>query len=603
MLEGPASLEDHWLSIFRELGEPEAILACTFTFHAGFFAELLTRFAEASCEGGTSMGRPFTHLPVDIVCDRSRYNGHTVGFNVTLWPAARRLFHPKFLIVLFRDEVVWSDGSLNLTPAGWHRNREIAMLHRPRSRTLPGQLRELLVALVGVAAAHHIVEATTNQRARDLPGTFLTTLDAPIGPRFLAASPKYAEEVHLVAPFFEKDESNDVAVDDRWLRELARRYPSARFHVYLPQLEAEPLRVQGRREMFELLESQLTHPLALHPVAPAPGPLHGKIACVVHTPRRIQRAHLLVGSPNMTRAALMAPVSRGNVEAAWILDKRWKDARRLFRSLGAKACSIDDVEFVEPSMDRVDTWMPLRRATYNPFKATLRVEWKDSADARNTVVRYAGRPIAVASGSCVDFKLVDGIGWLVTRKRSGGVADGCCPIEIPVELLPGCKGDVMHRSPEEWLKMLGAVSSDGVELGSHDRTKPSKTQVDPTRGFEWSERVRDLSARMRYFEAALGDETLTVVEGEWLRKLFDQIFDSHDPKDVVHPQEGVWRVWARLELWQAAEHLATDSATRTDRCLWQERAVRLRRRLGVSSLSPILRSQMRVAIKALRGLT
>jgi hypothetical protein len=603
LVEGPSSLEDRWLSIFGELGEPEALLACTFTFHADFFAHLLARFAEAACESGAAGGRSFTHLPVDVVCDRSRYSGHRIGFNVSLWPNAARLFHPKLLIALFRHEAVWSDGSLNLTPAGWHRNREIALLHRPRSRSLPHQLRDLLAALPRVAAARHILDGTRDQRAVDLPGTYLTSLDAPIGPRFMSAAPKHAEEVHLVAPFFEKDESREAALDDHCLRLLARRYPDARFHVYLPQLEAEPLRVQGQREMFERLESRLKHRLSLHPVPPAPGPLHGKVACVVHTPRRIQRAHMLVGSPNMTRAALTAPVSRGNVESGWIFDENWKHTRRLFRSLSSKACSIDDAEFVEPAMKRVEAWMPLRHASYDPLARTLRVEWKDPADASRTVLRYATRPLFLERGACREFDLVESVGWIVTRKRGGGAPDGCCPIEVPVELLPACHGGAPQRSPQDWLKLLGAVSSGGVEAGARDTTRQPAAPLDPTRGFEWSDRVRDLSARMRYFEAVLTDQALTAVEKEWLHKLVHHIHDSHDPKGVGLPDEAVWRVWVRLELWQAAERLATGSPTKTDRGLWRECASRMQRRLGVSSLSPVLRSQMRVMIKALRGLS
>ena len=217
LLERPASLEDRWLGVFQDLGNPEALLACTFTFHADFFADLLARFAEASCESGVSGGRSFTHLPVDVVCDRAHYNGHRVGFNVTLWPNSARLFHPKLFIALFRDQVVWSDGSLNLTLAGWHRNREMAMLHRPRLSTLPSQLRELLKALPGVAAAQRILDATSNQPAENLPGRYLTSLYAPIGPPFISAAPRYAEEVHLVAPFFERDESKEAALDDHWL--------------------------------------------------------------------------------------------------------------------------------------------------------------------------------------------------------------------------------------------------------------------------------------------------------------------------------------------------------------------------------------------------
>lgn len=76
-------------------------------------------------------------------------------------------------------------------------------------------------------------------------------------------APKHADEVHLVAPFFEKDESSEAALDDHWARLLAQRHPDARFDVYLPPLEVEPLRVQGLREMFERLESELDHRLSI----------------------------------------------------------------------------------------------------------------------------------------------------------------------------------------------------------------------------------------------------------------------------------------------------------------------------------------------------
>ncbi len=600
-LDRPASLEGRWLDVFRELGEPEALLACTFTFHADFFAELLARFAEVSCEGGAAKDRPFTHIPIDVVCDHSRYSGHRLGFNVTLWPKPSRLFHPKLFIALFHDEIVWSDGSLNLTPAGWHRNLEMAMLHRPRRLTLPRELRELIEALPSVTAARRILDATSNQRAADLPGRYLTSLHAPIGTRFISGAPKHAEEVHIVAPFFEKEDSNEVPLDDRWLRALGQRYPRAHFHVYLPQLEAEPLCVQGCREMFEALERELCNRVALHPVLPAPGPLHGKILCLVHTPRRVQRARILVGSPNMTHAALMAPVSYGNIESAWILDERWQDAKRIFHGLGSKARSIEDAEFVAPQIRRVNAWMPLRRATYDPLRRELRVEWKDFADARLTIVRYAGRPLSLGHDGCGGFDLVDAIGWLVTQKRSGGTAEGRCPIEVPVELLPACHRGTQARTPEEWLRMLGAVSADGLDVGSRDTTKHGEGRLDPSSGFEWSERVRDLAARMRYLVGALGDETLNSVEREWLLKLFLHIYNSHDPSEITSAHEQIWRVWVRLDLWRAAEDLATMSPTKTGRTLWRARAQRLRRRLAVSTLSPAIRSQIRLVVKSLRG--
>ena len=601
LIESDASLEERWLSVFQELGEPEAILACTFTFNAEFFSELLARFAEAACEGGVGEGRAFDRNPVDVVCDRSRYKGHRVGYNVSLWPNASRLFHPKLFIVLFRDEVVWSDGSLNLTPAGWSRNREIAMLHRPGAKSLPRQLRKLLMALPRIAAAEQILSGTKEERSRETPGTFLTSLEAPIGQRFLSGASEDAAEVHLIAPFFEMDESSEPALDESWLRLLVERFPAARFHIYLPQLEADPLRVQGQRRIFASIDRELDQPLSIHPVPPNPGPLHGKLACVVHTPRRTQRAHVLVGSPNMTRSALMAPVRRCNLESAWILDERWKDLSGLFRRLNSKGYALDEVEFIEPTIECKPTWTPLERASYDPLERILRVAWKDQSDAARTVLRYSGRTISVKHGLCRDFELKNDIGWLVTRRKGGGTAEGCCPIDIPVALLPGCRGGSPKRSPEEWLKMLGTEFSDGSELGTRTKSSLGVKDTGPNKGYRWSERVRDLSARIRYLEAELGDESLGAFERDWLLKLIHHIRDSHDPGKAENPHEAVWRVWVRVELWQAIERLAAVSRKGRDRDHWEAISGRMRRRLGLADLSPLIRSQMGAMIGALTG--
>ena len=600
LISGPASLEERWLDVFRELGEPVAILACTYTFHADFFAGLLADFAEASCEGGNNNGRSFGHIPVDVVCDYSGYKGHRAGdgFNVALWPKSARLFHPKILIALFPDEVVWSDGSLNLTPAGWRRNREIAFIHRPGDLTLPEQLRTLLKELP-VTAARQILQGTTDQRVGDMPGQYLTSLSEPIGSRFLSRAPKHAEAVHLIAPFFEKGESAEDSLDEQWLLGLAQRYADAKFHIYLPQINSEPLRVQGRFETFAMAEKQLVSPIALHPVVAQPGPLHGKVVCIVYTPQHVQRACILAGSPNMTHAALMAGQSKGNIEAAWILDERWKDAEALFRGLGSKARSINEVEFIEPSMNRVPGWMPLKRASYDPLRRILRVEWKKATEAAQTTVLYAGGQVALPGGHSRGFELTEGIGWLVTRNIAGGYSDGLCPIDVPVELVPACIGGAPERTPEEWLRMLGSLSFDSTATGSGVTKNGGQESPISIGQFKWSERVRSLTAKMRYFECKLADASPNRVEQEWLRRLFFQVYDSHDPLAADNTLDQIWRVWVRLELWHAAARLGSSAKTKQVRTLWQLNATTLRRRLGLSSLPPVVRSQMRAAVKAL----
>ena len=460
------------------------------------------------------------------------------------------------------------------------------MLHRPRELALPQELRELIETFSGVAAARCILDETIKQRPAELPGRYLTSLHAPIGTRFISAAPKHAEEVHLVAPFFEREDSNEPPLDDRWLHVLAQRYPRADFHIYLPQLEAEPLRVQGCREMFESLERQISRPVALHPVAPNPGALHGKLVCLVHTPKRIRRAHMLVGSPNMTHAALMAPVSHGNIECGWVCDERWQEAKRIFHGLGSKVRSLAEAEFVPPQISCIDAWMPLRMARYDPLRRELQIVWKNTDDVRRTTVRYADRPISMGHEVCSNFDLFDGIGWLTTHKRGGGVSPGRCPIEVPVELLPACEGTQEERSPEEWLKMLGALWTDELLVGCRPIAKRGKSDLQRNGGFQWSERVRDLAARMRYLKNKLTDQTLNSVERSWLLNLFSHIYDSHNPVVTSSTHEQIWRMWVRVELWHAAENIAAVAATKTDRSFWSKRARRLRRNLGISKLPP-----------------
>ena len=603
-LEEPDSIEERWIEVFRELGEPEALLACTYTFNAEFFADLLARFAEAACEGGAGKGRSFTSLTVNVVCDSTRYSGHQIGFNVSFWPISSRLFHPKLFIALFSNEVVWSDGSLNLTRAGWRRNREIAMLHRPGRRALPRNLRSLLEAFPNVIAAKRILEGTVNEKNRNLPGQFLTSLHEPIGARFLAGAPKSAEEVHLVAPFFEKNESNEESLDDKWLQQLTERYPNAHFHVYLPELVDQPLRVQGSKKLFVDAQKKLTQTVVLHPVPieRTHGPLHGKVACVVYRRNRTQQAYILVGSPNMTYAALL--IRSGNIESAWILDERWKDAKKLMRAIGSKRCSIDDAEFIPPEMNRVNRWMPLLRATYDPFRYELKIEWKNKDHARLTDLYYANnqKPLIFSANNCVrHFRLSERICWLLTRKRGGGAADGCCPIDVPVEVFRACNDNAKERSPEEWLRMLGAAWTESEESGKQKSHLDNKNDKVPFVGFEWSERVRDLAARMRYIEDTLKDEKLNMDERQWLTKLFCRIYDTHNPSKINDLHEQVWRVWARLELWNTARNLSTSAPLRKDRSSWLERGKLMHRGMGIAMLPSAIQKQFRAARKALDG--
>ena len=602
--EKPESIEESWLTAFRELGKPDAILACTYTIDAGFFSELLWRFAEAVTESGSTDNCSFRDIPIDIVCDGSKYRGHKVGFNVSFWSKNARLFHAKLLMVLFREEVIWSDGSFNLTHHGWRHNREIAMLHRPCGLHVPKAIRELLKSLPQNAAAQYILESTTTAKADNLSGKCITSLRKTIGSQFLIQAPSVAEEVHLVAPFFDMDmrESYEDPLDEKWLNQLAMSYQSAQFHIYLPCITSDPLTVQGDRNIFLSIERKLARRIELHPVEPIPGPLHGKAVSIVYRPSRIQHAYMLVGSPNMTSAALLTPITRGNIETAWIIDKRWEDVKPFFRTIGSKKVFITEVKFDKPRIIATGAWTPLRKAKYDPLHRTLRLEWKRKEYIRNTIIQYAGHKIGLSGESEIKpFNLIDEICWLNTRERRGSKKTGFCPIEILLDELPACDSKAIERSPEDWLRLLGAMQGESLQKNGGHPCCIGAAETIPSTDFAWSNRVRDLSSRIRFLQNEFNDENLNTNEERWYRKLIEQIFTSHDPSDTKDENEKVWRVWVRLEFWRLALKLSEQSSSLLKRKYWRLTARKLRNKLGLQQLPHIVQKQYKMVLTAMEG--
>jgi hypothetical protein len=113
------------------------------------FGEILDCIAEALQVDDANLKR----IHIDVVCDRKLYRSHSRDdrFRVHLYQQSE-LFHPKLLIVLLADRVVWISGSANSTRAGYCANREIMLLHEPGDPTLPAPLRRLLARLSSEAA-------------------------------------------------------------------------------------------------------------------------------------------------------------------------------------------------------------------------------------------------------------------------------------------------------------------------------------------------------------------------------------------------------------------------------------------------------------------
>jgi hypothetical protein len=196
---------------------------------------------------------------------------------------------------------------------------------------------------------------------------------------------------------------------------------------------------------------------------------------------------------------------------------------------------------------------------------------------------------------------VDDIACLETRNRGGSVSSGFFPIEIPVESMPFCGSDALERTPDDWLKMLGSFTSPVTESKRLISGKYKNGDTNADSSFKWSERVRDLASRMRYFIKEYSDAAVGAGVKKTLLKLFNQIYNTHDPASIEGNHEKVWRIWVRLELWQAAAYLAKNAATRNDCTDWRNRGRLLKRNLGVSNLKPEIRTQIRAIVKAMMG--
>ena len=452
-------------------------------------------------------------------------------------------------------------------------------------------------------SAARILESTRDAPDRLGSSTFLTSSSDPIGPRFLRGLPRHARAIHLIAPYFDRKESGEGALGANWLQELHRRCPKAEMHIYLPLLNEDSLRVQGDERVFTSLAKQM-HKVGLavtcHPVPPAPGPLHAKLVCVEYVTRGGNRARILTGSPNMTAAGLLD--RNGNIETAWISDQPWHATQPLLDHLRAEAHPVRDLEFEAPQIVAERVWMPLRSVLYDPMRRVLELQWLHWADAAMTSLHYGGREIRAVDGrSVTNFDLVDGLCWVETRNRSKGWGPGRVPIEIPFDVSPACEGGAPPRTPEDWLRLLGSSGSDVI--GDPVRLSRSGDSghalAAESLAFSYSEKVRDLAARMRFLKRAVVDAAGAEIHQRWLLKLFDSIYDSHTLAGAESVEQRTWRAWVRVELWQAAQEVARQLKRGAFSDEWQARARRLRR-MRLRGLPPFVRKQCDVLLRTLR---
>jgi hypothetical protein len=555
----PVSALERLLEMTRQLGvdELEAILACSFTFDGSYFQQFLDALAAL----GTAGADRLREIPIDVMCDYRHYRSHGGTYNVHCWPGPN-LFHPKLLMLLFSDRVVWLEGSQNLTRSGYAANQELVSLHVTTMDRLPHGVHALVGRLAEqrIEAARAVADVTTRAALRSANRS-LTSLEGEILQGLLKRV-RAASDVYLVAPFFDRREQGGPSIESAALKRLADHYPAAKFWVYLPQVasaEGRPVLQASQKTFAEVFGPRAPmRRLVLCGVPSDQHPLHAKLLAVRHGPRDAT-VTVLTGSPNITEKALFKKGAGGNVELARELTLKWSRFEPLLAPLAGRFKKIEDCRFEAPTFERTAGWHAVESATYHPVQGTLEIRWCRPDVARATRIEYAGRAVSIpADGRCAGFVMSPNELRLETICRADPRLRSWCPIVIPFEsrIALGSLPDRTDPPPEWWLAQLGALplSSTGAEGGSAGGG--TRAEAATTR-YPLAVRIRDLANRMRYVQGVITEPGFA--EQPRVNShlaLLEKIFAAHDPAQAGDPQERTWRMWVRLELTQLLQQSA-----------------------------------------------
>lgn len=577
ILPEPGAAIGRLLNATRQTGleRLQAVLACTFTFDRGYFEQLLDALSKCHSDGWDLL----RGIPIDVVCDHRHYRGHGSAYNAHCWPESN-LFHPKLVLLLFSDKVIWIEGSLNMTRAGYVVNRELASYHEDRRRKLPHGVHLLssVLAAQGVGAAKEIVRSTTQERV-DTKNRSLTSIDAPILDGRLPSTGR-ARSVYIVTPFFDRREKSGTTIDATVLGTLARAYPDAQFRIFAPEITRRDGKraLQASKALFEqVFGPQVSQRRVAICAVPSDNyPLHAKLIAV-RSGAHGGQASVLTGSPNVTEVALLRKGKGANVELARLFSARWKHVEGLLHRLGRKFRPISAYLFEPPRSISPSGWHALKSAVYDPFKRQLGLEWISRDHPGKTRLYYAGRRVVIPrDGPIREFVALAGELRIETVCRDDPKRRSWCPIIVPLTArlaLANLPTD-SDPPPEWWLFQLGALPVAVAEKDSGEGRGAAGRAPSDSTAFSMAQRIRDLTDRMAYaLDVLTGDPTQSNARVGAHLSLLERIFDAHDPARAMDAAEQAWRLWVRLEIAQVLDLAVSRSK------LIEARGGRLQRRL------------------------
>ena len=282
-----------------------------------------------------------------------------------------------------------------------------------------------------------------------------------------------ANAIEVVSPFFEGEEGTGI------FDILAERLPEAHgrlflraqtagdgvLEVFAPEAKIKAAVDGGQWSLHQVLDTWEGDDEG----AP-PRTLHGKMVAL----KRANRAVAMVGSPNLTRAALLHKAPGGNVEIAVL-------AEMSARSLAAlvpqhRDLSPGDVRWLERGSDEEGSPGPERwieEAIYDANTEQLRL--KIGLTAPPLEVSYEGQQLSASA---------EPPAWAGTfhlgRSLEVEVFDGQQSATIPFLIenfaaLPP-RGAARDMTLEEFLEVLAGLRESSVDGEGHERRRPPKPE-------------------------------------------------------------------------------------------------------------------------------
>lgn len=426
--------------------DPRSAVFCTYGFDARFFeAEILPAVFPVRLRVDRESGSRAAYFaaadaalqaaPVLVFFDHLNDDGPELPYVASRVDVQPRAFHPKLIVLEYEDRLRVIVSSANLTRPAWTNLLELFVVEdlipgRPHrwSASLQRFLSRLGQALAPERRSDidDVIAQVARIPSGDSGSQLLSSWDAPLFPE-VSRGLGGIRRVDVVTPFFEGEDGDGVLerLDGIGDRPRGRLFVSA-------QASEQGLEIRGPREKIDALLA--TGRWELHRVAeawegdqegaPLRG-LHGKLLALCNG----SRCRVIVGSANVTRAAMLRAAPEGNVELVVVADTTpGRLAHLLPQSTPLRREDVDIVDRGDPTGEDDDTTLGAERWVESAIYWSARavVELRIRPDAPPLEVSYDGSLLGTVTSSPCRLPLV------LRESLSLAVRDGAAAGTVPL---------------------------------------------------------------------------------------------------------------------------------------------------------------------------